>query len=386
MTLTEQLDRLASLEPSPYPVLSLYLNTQPNERGRDQYQAFVRKELKARSATYPARSSEREMLERDLARIATFLEVDVQPSANGVAIFACDAANLFEAIQLDAPIAEHSLYVGEQPHLYPLARLVSQFPRYAVVLADTHRTRIVVVAEGAVASDTPIEGVKTRRTSQGGWSQARYQRHVENYHLHHIKDVVAALEKIVQTEGLTRVVLAGDENVLPLVREQLPKPLADIVVEGASVTSDASQGDVVSRTLATMRELDTRTDRDLVNAAVGAYRGGGLGVVGPDATLLALGNGQVDELLITASLGRMGGLQGTPAADIALANDSAALGEPVVEPAAAGETAAADMGVVRLADELVRKAQQTSARIQFVEDATLLEPYGGVAATLRYRI
>lgn len=385
MTLTEQLDRLAAFDPSPYPVLSLYLNTQPNERGRDQYQAFVRKELKARSATYPARSSEREMMERDLGRIATFLEVDVQPSANGVAVFACDAANLFETIQLDAPIAEHSLYVGDQPYLYPLARLVSQLPRYAAVLADTHRTRIVVVAEGAVASDTPIEGVKTRRTSQGGWSQARYQRHVENYHLHHVKDVVAALEKIVQTEGLTRVVLAGDENVLPLLREQLPKPLADIVVAGASVASDASQGDVVARTLTAMRELDTRTDRDVVSAAVGAYRAGGLGVVGPDATLLALTNGQVDELLLAASLGRMGGLQGSAAADMALANDSA-LAEPAVEPAAAGEPAAADMGVVRLADELVRRAQQTGARIQFIEDTSLLEPYGGVAATLRYRI
>ena len=335
MTLTEQLDRLASFEPSPYPVISLYLNTQPNERGRDQYQTFVRKELKARSATYPAHSSEREMLERDLGRISAFLDANVDPSANGVAIFACDAAQLFESIQLDAPIAEHSLYIGDLPHLYPLARLVSQFPRYAVVLADTHRTRIVVVAEGAVASDTPIEGVKTRRTSQGGWSQARYQRHIENYHLHHIKDVVAALEKIVQAEELTRVILSGDQNVLPLLREQLPKPLADIVIEGASVAADASHGDVIATTLAAMRQLDTQTDREIVEAAVGAYRAGGLGVVGPDATLLALTNGQVDELLLTASLGRMEGLQGTAAADMALANDSA-VAEPAVEPAAAG--------------------------------------------------
>src|SRR6476469_6938369 len=147
MTLTEQLDRLAAFEPSPYPVISLYLNTQANERGRDQFQTFVRKELKARSATYPARSSEREMLERDLERIAAFLDSNVQPSANGIAVFACDAAGLFETAQLDAPIAEHSLFIGDQPHLYPLARLASQYPRYAAVLADTRRTRILVVAD-----------------------------------------------------------------------------------------------------------------------------------------------------------------------------------------------------------------------------------------------
>src|SRR5688572_2001820 len=166
MTVNDQLDRLAGFEPSPYPVVSLYLNMQPDGRGRDNFQSFVRKELKARAQTYPARSAEREMLDRDLERISTYLESSVQPSANGVAIFACDAAELFAAVQFDAPVGEHWLFIGDQPHLYPLARIASQYPRYAVVLADTHRTRILVIADGGVAGDTAIEGVKTRRTTQ----------------------------------------------------------------------------------------------------------------------------------------------------------------------------------------------------------------------------
>ena len=32
--LTTQLDRLASIEAGPFPVISLYLNLQPNEHGR----------------------------------------------------------------------------------------------------------------------------------------------------------------------------------------------------------------------------------------------------------------------------------------------------------------------------------------------------------------
>ena len=106
--------------------------------------------------------------------------------------------------------------------------------------------------------------------------------------------------------------------------------------------------------------------------------------MGPDETLLRLTNGQVDELLLTASLARLEGIHDTPAAEMAMANDST-FAEPAVEASAAGEPASADMGVVRLADELVRKAQQTSARLRFIEDPALLEPYGGVAATLRYR-
>lgn len=385
MTLTAQLDRLAAFEQSPYPVISLYLNTQPDGRGRDNFQTFVRKELKARSQTYPPRSPEREMLERDMVRIATYLENDVQPSANGVAIFACDAAELFETVQVDAPLADHWLYIGDQPHLYPLARVASQHPRFAVVLADTNRTRILVIADGGVTGDTAIEGTKTRRTTQGGWSQARYQRHVENYHLHHIKDVVATLEKIVTQEGIDRVILSGDPVVIPLLREQLTKPLMEKVIDELSIPSGAPEADVIAATRASMAEADAKTDREKVDAAVGAYRAGGLGVVGPDATLLALTNGQVDELLLTASLASLGGLRGTRASEMAIANDSA-IAEPAVEPSMAGEPAGAEVGTVRLADELVTRAHQTAARIGFIEDPALLEPYGGVAATLRYRI
>jgi peptide chain release factor subunit 1 len=385
MTLNDQLDRLAAFEQSPYPVISLYLNTQPDGRGRDNFQTFVRKELKARAQTYPPRSSERQMLERDMERIASYLENNVQPSANGVAIFTCDAAELFETVQLDAPLDAHWLYVGDRPHLYPLARVASRYPRYAVVLADTHRTRILVIADGGVATDTAIEGTKTRRSMQGGWSQARYQRHVENYHLHHIKDVVATLEKIVMHEGIDRVIVSGDPVVIPLVREQLSKPMAEKVVDELSLPSDAHEADVVAATRAATIELDAKTDREKVDAAVGAYRAGGLGAVGPDGTLLALTNGQVDELLLTASLASLGGLGGTRLAEMAIANDSA-IAEPAVEPSMAGEPAGAEVGTVRLADELVTKARQTGARLCFIEDPALLEPYGGVAATLRYRL
>src|SRR5215217_7767148 len=69
-SLTAQLERLAAFEPAPYPVISLYLNTQPGQHGRDQYQAFIRKEFKARSRTYPQNSPDRESLDRDLERIS----------------------------------------------------------------------------------------------------------------------------------------------------------------------------------------------------------------------------------------------------------------------------------------------------------------------------
>jgi peptide subunit release factor 1 (eRF1) len=46
----------------------------------------------------------------------------------------------------------------------------------------------------------------------------------------------------------------------------------------------------------------------------------------------------------------------------------------------------ADKDQLRLADELVTRAQQTGATVRIIEDSSLLEPYGGVAAALRFRV
>jgi peptide subunit release factor 1 (eRF1) len=385
MTVKAQLDRLAAFQPAPYPVVSLYLNTQPGQTGRDQFHTFVRKEFAARARTYPAGSPERESLDKDFERISRFLENDVDPAANGVAVFACSAGELFEAVQISAPIDEHWLYIGDQPHLYPLARIESLHPACAIVLADTNAARIMVFAVGEVVSEEAITGVKTKRNSQGGWSQARYQRRVENFHLHHIKEVIDALERIVQREDIDEIIVAGDEVVLPLLREQMPKHLQQKVVEHVRMNVNSPVDQLITSSLDALKRAHTEDEREKVEAAVGGFRSGGLGVVGPEDTLEALVKGQVDELLISSQLRSLQPV-GARAASTAADSLGAVLSEPVLEPIAAGEPADADAGMVRLADELVTRATQTSAKITFVEDAALLADHGGVAATLRFKI
>lgn len=384
MPVKDQLDRLAAFEPAPYPVVSLYLNTQPGPTGRDQFHTFVRKEFAARSRTYPAGSPERQSLDRDLGRIARFLQNEVAPSANGVAVFACSAGELFEAVQLAAPIDQHSLYIGDQPHLYPLARVNSQYPRYAAVLADTNSARILVFATGEVVAQEEVKGIKTKRTSQGGWSQARFQRHIENFHMQHAKEVIEALDRIVARENISEIVVAGDEVIMPLLREQLPKHLAEKIVDHLRIDTNAPLDDVVRTSLTAMARVRSRSDREAVQAAVDAYRAGGLGVVGPEETLDALVKGQVDELLIASSVRDLQPAAPGQAA-AAMATDAGVLPEPAVETAAAGEAAQVENRTVRLADELVARAAQTSAAIRFIEDPDLLAGSGGVAAILRFR-
>ena len=385
MAVKDQLERLAAFAPAPYPVISLYLNTQPGPTGRDQFESFVRKEFAARSRTYEAGSPERETLDKDFERITRFLEEELDPAANGVAIFACGAGELFETIQLTAPIERHWLSIGDQPHLYPLARIESMHPRCAAVLADTNAARILVFATGEVVAEREVRGVKTKRTSQGGWSQARFQRHTEHFHVQHAKEVIDALEKIVQQENINEIIVAGDEVVMPLLREQMPKALAEKVVEHVRLNLNTPEDHLIESALDALKRAHLQTEREKVEAAIGGFRSGGLGVVGPQDTLEALIKGQVDELLISATVHA---LQPVGALTPSTASDSlaAVLPEPVLETTAAGEPAEARAETIRLADELITKAAQTAARITFVEDATLLAGYGGVAAILRFAI
>jgi len=363
-TLTEKLDRVAALDSGPFPVVSLYLNLQPDQHGRDNFAPFLRKTLAERIRTYGADGPERKSLEQDAEKIRAYVS-GVDAAVNGLAIFSCSGADFFEAVTVAAPIAEHRLYISEQPHLYPLARLLDDYPRYAVVLADTHLARIFVVAGNTVVQTEQVEGTKTRRHKMGGWSQARYQRHIDNFHAQHAREVVDTLARIVTDEAISAIVVAGDEVIVPLLRDYMPKEVAERVVDTVKLDIRAPEHEVLETTRATMQEKDAQTDRERVDALIGAYRGSGLAVVGVDDTRAALELGQVDELLVT----------GTPAAIVVaeqMEKRSAADGERTP-----GE---------RAADELIAKARQTAARVRIIQDAALLSPVGGVGAFLRFRL
>ena len=363
-SLAETLDRLARWEPVPHPVISLYLNAQPDQRGKDHYEAFLRKELNARARSYPLRSPERESFEKDAERIRAYLSEELPPSANGVAIFACHARDgFFEAVPLDAPIDENHLAVAGQPHLYPLARILDQHPRYAVVVTDSRSARVFVFGRGRVVERKELESPSMSRTSAGGWSQMRYQRHVENFHQQHAKELVAVLERVVREERVGQVVLAGEETILPAVREQLSKEIAAKVVDVLTLDMKSPEQEIMRASAEAVREHDAKDDAERVERALGEYRAGGLGVAGPPETFQALRNGQVDELLLSASLRTADPGTGSPAED-----------------------AGKQRLTAERAEELVTAARQTGASIRFIEDPALLDPVGGVAATLRYRL
>jgi hypothetical protein len=81
VTLTHHLDELAAFEPNGFPVVSLYLDTRPDDRGRDNFDSFVRKEFAARARSFAPDTPERASFESDAARIRTYPREELRRSA-----------------------------------------------------------------------------------------------------------------------------------------------------------------------------------------------------------------------------------------------------------------------------------------------------------------
>lgn len=109
-------------------------------------------------------------------------------------------------------------------------------------------------------------------------------------------------------------------------------------------------------------------------------RAGGLAVAGLSDTLGALSQGQVEELVLCASLAGIRKGNEETAREI---RDLFPLRESVVNGA---KNDANEPNPTAVADALVVRALQTDAAITFIEDRNLLADVGGVGAFLRYRI
>jgi len=373
--LRNQLEKLAAFEPLDVPVLSLYLNLALDQHGRENYDVFLRKAFAEHLKAYKEDSAERASLERDIERVNAYLADEVNRSAKSLAIFAsAGGGEFFEALQLDVPMEEHWLFLGSVPHLYPLACVIDQNPRYASVILDTHHARIFVFGMGSVEKREQVTGVKTRRSSMGGWSQARYQRRADNFHLHHVKEVVETLDRIVTNDRIQHIIVAGDDVVVPLLKDQMPKHLTEKLVDVLKLDKHAAEDDIIQATLGVLRQKDAESDVERVNELIGAWRSNGLGVVGPEAVLSAFQLGQVDEMLITGAAHDLKAVQ---------LPDDASPGSVVAETSGAAPGTAQQ---IKLSDELVTRAQQTGARVRIIEDPELMKEFGGVGALLRFRI
>lgn len=387
MKLHSLVEKLAAFEPNDGAFISLYLNAQANERGREDYEIWLRKALKEESEKFEEGSEAAKNFAQAVEKINNFLENEAETPAKGIAVFAsAGAAEFFETAQLDTAFPENSILVFDRPHIFPLVRLIEQNPKYIALWADTNKADIYIFGgENTLNVETEtnakveeIQNEKTNRSQVGGWSQARYQRHVENFHLQHAKETVEEVEKLMRDSKIEHLVLCGDETtIIPILRPQLSKAAEEKVVGVINMSQYASEEEIREKAHELMSIENAVRDKAKVERMFDAAKSAaGLGTLGVEKTLAALSSGQVEELLIDSNFGAL--------------EYSAKKVKKVLKDYAPGEdnSSSDEMPEVKdagqIADELLIRALNSAAKIVFVEDESILKEAGGVGAVLRY--
>ena len=368
------LSRLLEFEQADFPCISVYLNTEPNETGKKDHAVFLKKQFKEHSAVMEPNSDERKSFEKDGEKIQTLVE-NLNPSTRGIGIFASSGSGeFFETFEFAVPFEKDRFRVSDKPFLYPIVRLVSQHPRFAVAAADTNSAHIYVFELGKTIERDAIQNVKTNRTEVGGWSQMRYQRHIENFHQQHAKEVVNELEKLVRDERIEHVILSGDETVIiPMLRDEMSKELSEKIIGTLPLNVNTPEHEILEAATELLREKDAEQDKERIATLLEQNYDDGIGVTGVEKTLTALLNGQVQELYINADLDQINYRRN----DVRQILKAYEPGEDSDLPDP-GERA-------ELIDELLKRAAGSADRIRFIDDPHLLKTVGGVGAILRYQ-
>jgi peptide chain release factor subunit 1 len=368
------LTKLMEFEPAGFPFVSVYLNTEPNETGKRDFEIFLKKQLKDHGAVMEPGSSELESYDADVDKINNFVE-NLDPTTRGVAIFACSGSDgLFERFEFEVPFEENQFTVAEKPDMLPIVRLVSKYPPFAVVAADTNEAHIYVFKRGKTVGQEVIQNIKTNRSEVGGWSQMRYQRHIDNFHQQHAKEVIEEVAKLIREDNIDRVILSGDESVIiPILRAEIPKEFEDKIAGTISLNVKSPVHEVYEAAAKAIDEHDIELEKQEIERLLENNYDDGIGVVGAEETLKALLNGQVQELFISANPD-----------DISYSRNDVRAVLKAYEPGEDGDLPDASEKI-EIINEFVKRAAMSADSIRFVSDPQLLKTHGGIGAILRYQ-
>jgi peptide chain release factor subunit 1 len=368
--------RLAELRPPKGKVLSLYLNLDPSEFGtapaRKSAVTSLLDEARRRVEEIDGLShEEHEALRGDLDRARRyFSNGDFAKGAHAVALFAARPADLFEPLKLPRPV-DTGVAIADTPYIAPLAEL-GVSAEWCVLLVSRKVGRILRGStEGLVETTAVFDDVHGQH-SQGGWSQARYQRSVEKEAEDHVHRVTALAFRSFKRKPFDRLLLGCPEELEPEVVGELHDYLGKRYVGRFEVdVENTTPEQVLAAAAPAMEAEDRRRERDALDRLVEGVGSGGRGAAGLEDVLAALHERRVEVLLYESGLRATGavcprcGWMGTSAQPCPVD------GADVEQRADIVETA-------------VQSAVAQSAEVLPVRHYPDLGPHGGIGAILRF--
>jgi peptide chain release factor subunit 1 len=370
----ELLRKLAAWKTGGLPVSTLYLDVDGRRYVRRQ-EYMVRMEDLLKQAPGPDRNDRQAHASflQDCQRIRGFIADEFERSGKvrSLALFSCSGAGLWEDAAMPQPVRDRFV-IGPRPHLLPLEAVLEQAETFCTVIIDREKARLVVSRLGEAEEISSVLDDVPGQHDQGGWSQPRYQRHIEDHVQRHLKHVADTLLRLQQDRGFDHLLLAGPEEMVAALERELHDYVRRTILDRISLPMTVSVDDVLARTMDMERELEQRREQEAVDRlAAEVARGPGRAVHGMGETLAALESGRVDTLVVDAGL-RAEGVRCTSCGHLDLKGERcAACGSPVHR--------APD-----LVEEAVETALRGRCRVETIANGASLEALGGIGALLRF--
>lgn len=345
-------------------VLSLYLNTDLTQHLKEERRLALKQLLDGLGADGKAEAE----------RVQEFFDQEFDWQAQGLAIFSSAPMKFWHAIRLAVPVLDYAS-VEPKPNVRLLTDLMDEYECYAVALVDRDHARFFAIQLGEITEFSFELPATPGRQKQGGWSAARFQRHVDALALQNLKQAARLVEEFYRSQQCSRLLLAGTNDVLAQFRGRLPKALQKRIVGEFAMDIHAPASLVLDKA----RQIQERVEREQELVQVEALNTAArkkkpTATLGLADTLNALLEGRVLALIATSDYRAQGfacdhcgylSAQALPTCPLC--------GHPMHHMDA-------------VADLAIRKAIELGSRVEMVRDpaAAKLKELGAIGAMLRY--
>jgi peptide chain release factor subunit 1 len=239
---------------------------------------------------------QRKSLKADIERIRRYVDQElVRDGAHGLAVFADDCDNFWRPLTLTESVAD-TVKVNAELFLTPLVPLVGRGEGALVVVVGRERGELFRLRGGRLEPLAELTEEQPRRHDQGGWSQANYQRHIDQLAQEHLHRVAAELERRVRGRS-ERVVVVTTEEARSAFADLLPKGLQRAIVGWTTAEAHAGPAELLAAAAPVLEASRAREEEQALARWREEAGRNGRAASGWETTLEAASDGRVDLLL-----------------------------------------------------------------------------------------
>lgn len=292
----QDLQELAAYSSGNGAILSVYLNVDPTQHTRDEYKLALRGLLR-KAASLGA-------VEKDIAAVERFFELEYDWSGRSVAVFSCAADNFWKSCSLSVPLKNH-VFVWNKPYITPLAGAWDTYGRCVLGLVDRQGAKMMLYQLGELVKTEGVMGEEVRHIKAGGGSSAtgrrgatRSSKREGEAAVRNLKEAAELMVAFCETHQPRNVLLAGERETLKKFKALLPRVWADRVIGNLAAEMTTPEIDLRDKVFSVLEKVEREHEVALTDAIITAAGKGRGGVITLDQTLSAAHGGQVQTLVV----------------------------------------------------------------------------------------